>query len=76
MKIIGLRLRKSLKIWMLEDLLMSNDEMREIQAQQDELSRKLTEKISDDLSKFQKTMDDIFKQKQISQSEYFIQKIK
>ena len=39
---------------------MSNDEMREIQAQQDELSRKLTEKISDDLSKFQKTMDDIF----------------
>ena len=32
--------------------------MREIQAQQDELSRKLTEKISDDLSKFQKTMED------------------
>jgi hypothetical protein len=55
---------------------MSNDEMREIQAQQDELTRKLTEKISDDLSKFQKTMDDIFKQKQISQREYFIQKIK
>ena len=44
--------------------------------QQDELSRKLTEKISDDLIKFQKTMDDIFKQKQISQREYFIQKIK
>ena len=35
---------------------MSNNEMREIQTQQDELSRKLTEKISDDLSKFQKTM--------------------
>jgi hypothetical protein len=34
---------------------MSNNEMREIQAQQDELNRKLTEKISDDLSKFQKT---------------------
>ena len=50
--------------------------MREIQAQQDELSRKLTEKISDDLTKFQKTMDDIFKQKQISQRVYFIQKIK
>jgi hypothetical protein len=33
---------------------MSNNEMREIQPQQDELSRKLTEKISDDLSKFQK----------------------
>jgi predicted nucleic acid-binding Zn-ribbon protein len=61
---------------MLDDLLMSNEEMREIQAQQDELSRKLTEKISDDLSKIQKTMDDIFKQKQISQCEYFIQKIK
>jgi predicted nuclease with TOPRIM domain len=55
---------------------MSDDEMRKIQVQQDELSRKLTEKISDDLSKFQKTMDDIFKQKQISQREYFIQKIK
>ena len=41
-----------------------------------QLSRKLTEKISDDLSKFQKTMDDIFKQKQINQREYFIQKIK
>ena len=39
---------------------MSNNEMREIQTQQDEPSRKLTEKISDDLSKFQKTMDDIF----------------
>jgi hypothetical protein len=50
--------------------------MREIQAQQDELSRKVTEKISGDLSKFQKTMDDIFKQKQIIQREYFIQKIK
>ena len=50
--------------------------MREIQAQQDELSRKLTEKISDDLTKFQKTMDDIVKQKQISQRVYFIQKIK
>jgi hypothetical protein len=57
---------------------MSNDEMisREIQAQQDELSRKLNEKTSGDLSKFQKTMDDIFKQKQIIQREYFIQKIK
>jgi hypothetical protein len=55
---------------------MSSDQMREIQAQQDELSRKLTEKISGDLSKFQKTMDDIFKQKQIIQREYFIQKIK
>ena len=55
---------------------MSNEEIRELQIQQDELSRKLNEKISDDLSKFQKTMDDIFKQKEISQREYFIQKIK
>ena len=29
-----------------------------------------------DFSKFQKTMEDIFKQKQISQREYLIQKIK
>jgi hypothetical protein len=72
--ILGKSLKK--KIRSLEDLLMSNDEMREIKAQQDELSRKLNEKISGDLSKFQKTMDDIFKQKQISQREYFIQKIK
>ena len=56
--------------------IMTNDEMREIQAQQDELTRKLNEKISVDLSKFQKTMDEIFKQKQIRQREYFIQKIK
>jgi hypothetical protein len=53
--------------------IMTNDEMREIQAQQDELTRKLNEKISADLSKFQKTMDEIFKQKQIRQREYFIQ---
>ncbi len=55
---------------------IANDEMREIQAQQDELTRKLNEKISADLSKFQKTIADIFKQKQIRQREYFIQKIK
>jgi hypothetical protein len=48
---------------------MSNNEMREIQAQQYEISRKLTEKISDDLSKFQKTMEDIFKQTRIFHSE-------
>ena len=44
-------------------------------SQHDELTRKLNEKISTDLSKFQKTIDDIFKQKQIRQHEYFIQKI-
>jgi hypothetical protein len=47
-------LGKSLTIRYLGDLLMTNDEMREIQAQQDELTRKLNEKISGDLSKFQK----------------------
>jgi hypothetical protein len=55
---------------------MSNDEMHEIQAQQDELSRKLNEKISGDLNKFQSAMYDIFKQKQVSQRKYFIEKIK
>ena len=55
---------------------MSNDEMDEIKAQQDELSRKLNEKISGDLDKFQKAMDDIFKQKQVSQRRYLIEKIK
>jgi hypothetical protein len=55
---------------------MSNDEMDEIKAQQDELSRKLNEKISGDLDKFQKAMDDIFKQKQVSQRKYLIEKIK
>jgi hypothetical protein len=55
---------------------MSNDEMREIQAQQGELNRKLNEKISGDLNKFQKVRDDIFKQKQVSQRKYFIEKIK
>ena len=55
---------------------MPNDEMDEIKAQQDELSRKLNEKISGDLDKFQKAMDDIFKQKQVSQRKYLIEKIK
>ena len=50
--------------------------MDEIKAQQDELSRKLNEKISGDLDKFQKAMDDIFKQKQVSQCKYLIEKIK
>ena len=33
-----------------------SDEILQIQAQQDELNRKLNEKISDDLSKFQKAI--------------------
>lgn len=44
--------------------------------QQDELNRKLNEKISDDLNKFQITMGDILKQKQVSQRKYFIEKIR
>jgi hypothetical protein len=67
--------KQNLKYYSLNHPLMS-DEIRQIQAQQDELNRKLNEKISDDLSKFQKAMDDIFKQKQVSQQKYFIQKIK
>jgi uridine kinase len=57
---------------------MSDDdsEIRKLQTQQDELNRKLNEKISVDLSKFQHAMDDIFKQKQVSQRKYFIQKIR
>jgi hypothetical protein len=55
---------------------MSNDDISTIQAQQNQLNRKLNEKISGDLSKFQKAMDDIFKQKQVSQRKYFIEKIK
>jgi hypothetical protein len=54
---------------------MSDDEIGKIQSQQNELNRKLNEKISGDLSNFQKTMSDILKQKQVSQRKYFIQKI-
>jgi hypothetical protein len=54
---------------------MSDDEIGKIQSQQNELNRKLNEKISGDLSNFQKTMNDILKQKQVSQRKYFIQKI-
>jgi hypothetical protein len=50
--------------------------MREIQAQQDELTRKFNEKISGDLSKFQKQWTIYLSKKQIRQHEYFIQKIK
>ncbi len=53
-----------------------NDEMHKIHMQQDELNRKLNEKISDDLNKFQITMGDILKQKQVSQRKYFIEKIR
>ena len=55
---------------------MSEDELSKIQAQQSELNRKLNEKISGDLSNFQRTMNDILKQKQVSQRKYFIEKIR
>ncbi|MFL6319049.1 MAG: hypothetical protein ACJ72Q_01110 [Nitrososphaeraceae archaeon] len=55
---------------------MSEDEIRKIQTQQNELNQKLNEKISDDLNNFQKTMNDILKQKQVSQRKYFIEKIR
>jgi CO dehydrogenase nickel-insertion accessory protein CooC1 len=53
-----------------------NDEIHKIHTQQDELNRKLNEKISGDLNKFQKAMIDILKQKQVSQHKYFIEKIR
>jgi hypothetical protein len=48
-------------------MVMSEDEVSKIQAQQVELNRKLNEKISGDLSNFQRTISDILKQKQVSQ---------
>ena len=57
-------------------MIMSEDEISKIQTQQNELNRKLNEKISDDLNNFQKTMNDILKQKQVSQRKYFIEKIR
>ena len=64
---------KTITAWYLS---ISDDvEIRKIQTQQDELNRKLNEKISVDLSKFQHAMNDILKQKQVSQRKYFIQKI-
>jgi CRISPR/Cas system CMR subunit Cmr6 (Cas7 group RAMP superfamily) len=57
-------------------MIMSEDEIRKIQTQQNELNQKLNEKISDDLNNFQKTMNDILKQKQVSQRKYFIEKIR
>jgi hypothetical protein len=44
---------------------MSENEISKIRAQQNELNRKINEKISDDLNNFQKTMSDILKQKQV-----------
>jgi hypothetical protein len=57
---------------------MSNkeDELAKIRTKQDELNRKLDDRISADLSKFQQTATDILKQQRINQHNYLIEKIK
>jgi hypothetical protein len=52
------------------------DELAKIRTRQDELNRKLNEKISTDLSKFQQATTDILKQQRINQQSYLIEKIK
>jgi hypothetical protein len=51
-------------------------ELAKIRTRQDELNRKLNEKISTDLSKFQQATMDILKQQRINQHKYLIEKIK
>jgi hypothetical protein len=51
-------------------------ELAKIRTRQDELNRKLNEKISTDLSKFQQATTDILKQQRINQHKYLIEKIK
>ena len=57
---------------------MSNeeDELAKVRTKQDELNRKLNERISTDLSKFQQATTDILKQQRINQRKYLIEKIK
>jgi flagellar capping protein FliD len=52
------------------------DELTRLRTKQDELNRKLNEKISTDLSKFQQATTDILKQQRINQRKYLIEKIK
>jgi hypothetical protein len=52
------------------------DELVRLRSKQDELNRKLKEKISTDLGKFQQATTDILKQQQINQRKYLIEKIK
>jgi hypothetical protein len=52
------------------------DELVRLRTKQDELNRKLNEKISTDLSKFQQATTDILKQQRINQRKYLIEKIK
>jgi hypothetical protein len=51
-------------------------ELARLRTKQDELNRKLNERISTDLSKFQQATTDILKQRQINQRKYLIEKIK
>jgi hypothetical protein len=52
------------------------DELTRIRTKQDELNRKLNERISTDLGKFQQATTDILKQQRINQHKYLIEKIK
>jgi hypothetical protein len=51
-------------------------ELAKVRTKQDELNRKLNERISTDLSKFQQATTDILKQQRINQRKYLIEKIK
>jgi hypothetical protein len=51
-------------------------ELAKLRTKQDMLNRKLNERISTDLSKFQQATTDILKQQRINQQKYFIEKIK
>lgn len=52
------------------------EELTRIRTKQDELNRKLNERISTDLTKFQQATTDILKQQRINQHHYLIEKIK
>jgi hypothetical protein len=52
------------------------DELARLRTKQDELNRKLNERISTDLSQFQQATTDILKQQRINQHKYLIEKIK
>jgi hypothetical protein len=51
-------------------------ELAKVRTKQDELNRKLNERISTDLSKFQQATTDILKQQRINQRKYLIEKFK
>jgi hypothetical protein len=51
-------------------------ELAKVRTKQDELNRKLNERISTDLSEFQQATTDILNQQRINQRKYLIEKIK